>query len=402
MPISTSDPVPLPGGQQTGPNPGFAIYVHWPFCLAKCPYCDFNSHVREAVDQKRWAKALVRELEYFAGLTGPKVVTSIFFGGGTPSLMKPETVSSVLSAIARCWTLAGDAEITLEANPTSVDTAGFAAVRSAGVNRLSLGVQALNDADLAALGRWHSTSEAMSALEVARTHFPRTSFDLIYGRAGQTPAAWREELGQALDLARGHLSLYQLTVEPGTAFHREQREGRLVLPAQDDGARMLEDTWAMCARHGYQAYEVSNFAVPGEECRHNITYWRYGEYVGVGPGAHGRIRIDGVPHSTAQRRSPDGWLSGVERHGHGTETSDPLTPGERAAECLIMGLRTREGVSSARFEKIVGLPLEKYLPSDVVAEFIREGLIDLSKDYLRATTRGLPLLDSLLTELVAD
>jgi putative oxygen-independent coproporphyrinogen III oxidase len=391
MPVSALD-APRP--------PPLAVYVHWPFCAAKCPYCDFNSHVRDRVDQPRWARALVREIEHYAALIGRRTVTSIFFGGGTPSLMEPATVATVLSAIQRFWDLAPDVEITLEANPTSVEAARFAELASAGVNRLSLGVQALNDSDLKALGRWHSAADALAALGTAQQHFSRVSFDLIYGRRDQSPADWRQELARALDLAGGHLSLYQLTVEPGTAFFREHRAGRLVLPDDDDGARMLEDTWRICADAGYQPYEVSNFAQAGQECCHNLTYWRYGEYVGAGPGAHGRLRLDGKLIAVAQRRAPDGWIGDVERTGHGTETLEIVDMSDRAAECLMMGLRTREGISDARFEQTVGQALESQISVAKIAKFVDGGWLQHEDGVLRATPRGWAVLDTLLSDLL--
>ncbi len=380
--------------------PPLAIYVHWPFCAAKCPYCDFNSHVREGVDQERWARALVRELEHYAELIGGRTVTSIFFGGGTPSLMAPATVAAVMAAIKKCWRLEPTAEITLEANPTSAEAARFEELATIGINRLSLGVQALNDADLSALGRWHSVAEAMDAFRAAQDHFSRTSFDLIYGREGQSSEDWRQELKRALSLAVGHLSLYQLTIEPGTAFFREHREGRLRLPGDDTGARMLEDTWHLCADHGYDPYELSNFAIPGQECRHNLAYWRYDEYVGVGPGAHGRLRIGSDLVATAQRRSPDGWLGDVEAVGHGTEIREVIAAADRATECLIMGLRTREGVSEARFADAIGRPLDQQLSAVKISALVDQGLLVHGRGVLRATRRGWSLLDTVITELM--
>ncbi len=400
MPVSTDEPSRSGKDLGQGAEDGLAVYIHWPFCAAKCPYCDFNSHVRDSVDQERWARALGRELEHYAGQTTSSAVTSIFFGGGTPSLMDPETVASVLERVSRLWNLAADAEITLEANPTSVDVSCFGALEQAGVNRLSLGVQALNDVDLSALGRWHSVDDARRALSAAQADFPRVSFDLIYGRPGQAAGTWRQELSEALDLASGHLSLYQLTIEPGTAFYNEQRAGRLALPGTEEGARLLEETWDLCARRGYGAYEVSNFATPGQECRHNLAYWRYGEYVGVGPGAHGRITTDGAVRATTQRRSPEGWLKDVETSGHGTEAQDVLSADACATECLIMGLRTREGVSASRFQQVAGVPLVQGLDQGALSEFVDRGLLEWDREYLRATARGLMVLDTLLARLV--
>jgi len=387
---------------ETDQGQDLAVYVHWPFCAAKCPYCDFNSHVQESVDHDRWTRALTQELEHYAERMGRRRVTSIFFGGGTPSLMRPEVVARVVEQVGKLWALAPDAEITLEANPTSADVDNFPALKEAGVNRLSLGMQALNDRDLKALGRWHSVADARRAFDAAVGVFPRVSFDLIYGRPGQTPAAWARELSEALGFAAGHLSLYQLTIEPGTAFFREQREGRLVLPEAEIGAHLLQQTWDLCASHGYQTYEVSNFARPGEECRHNMTYWGYREYVGVGPGAHGRINLNGSVHAAAQRRSPEGWLKDVEQSGHGTELLDALSPEECAAECLIMGLRTRYGVSAARFHELAGAGFQQGLDEDALKQFKDQGLLIEDSSSLRASPQGFMILDTLLAALIPN
>ena len=291
---------------------GFGVYVHWPFCASKCPYCDFNSHVRAEIDEARWRAALVRELDHFAALAPGRTVTSIFFGGGTPSLMAPATVAAVIERTANHWRLAGDVEITLEANPTSVEAGRFAGYRDAGVNRVSLGVQSLDDRALGFLGRGHDAAEARAAVAVAHARFPRVSFDLIYARPGQSPAAWRRELAEALQIAGEHLSLYQLTLEPGTAFHARAARGALALPGGDAAAALYDVTQEVLEGAGLPAYEISNHAVPGAESRHNLTYWRSGDYLGVGPGAHGRLTGGGAVLAIAQTRSPERWLAAVE------------------------------------------------------------------------------------------
>jgi putative oxygen-independent coproporphyrinogen III oxidase len=381
-------------------EPGFAVYVHWPFCLSKCPYCDFNSHVRETVDQDRWRAALLAEIDHAAALTPGRRAASVFFGGGTPSLMAPETVAAVIERIGERWGWAEAPEITLEANPTSVEAGRFAAYEKAGVNRVSLGVQALADADLGALGRGHSAAQALAAIALARDIFPRYSFDLIYARPGQTAAAWREELGRALELAGDHLSLYQLTIEEGTAFHAAFREGRLRLPDEDAAAALYETTQAMTAAAGLPAYEVSNHARPGGESRHNLTYWRYGEYAGVGPGAHGRLRLGGEVVATSCRRKPESWLALVESRGHGTESRSPVAPADAGAEMLMMGLRTVEGVDLARLETVAAAPLEALVDADALATLIDRRLLERDGDRLRATPNGLPVLDGLLRRLL--
>ena len=384
-------------------DPGFAIYVHWPFCRSKCPYCDFNSHVRDAIDEERWRAALISEIGYTADRLGPAPpASSIFFGGGTPSLMSPKTVGAVIDAIARDFGVTEDVEVTLEANPTSAEAASFRGIRAAGVNRLSLGVQALNDGDLRALGREHSADEALAALASARGIFPRRSFDLIYARPGQTVAAWREELAQALTHADGgHLSLYQLTFEPGTSFFQARARGTLKPLGDEAAADMFFLTQDLCEAAGFPAYEISNHATPGQECRHNLTYWRYGEYAGVGPGAHGRLRLDGVLHETRQRRSPEKWLDAVEARGHGREETAPLTARTRAEELLMMGLRLREGIRAARFESVTGAPLSECLPASALGALIEGGFLETDSRRLRANHRGRALHERVLVELVA-
>ena len=372
--------------------------MHWPFCAAKCPYCDFNSHVRASVDADRWRQALVAEIEAFARAVPGRTVDTVFFGGGTPSLMPPETVAAVIEAIRRSWSLAPDAEITLEANPTSVEAGRFRGYGDAGVNRLSMGVQALDDADLRALGRMHDTAEAVRAFGVARSIFARTSFDLIYARQGQTVAAWRAELARALEMAVDHLSLYQLTIEPGTRFGDLAARGRLRgLPDAEASAEMFFATAEMCDRAGLAGYEISNHARPGAESRHNLVYWRYGDYVGVGPGAHGRLTIDGRRWAIESLRSPEAWLDAAAREGTGVSLRTAVSGPEQAVEMLMMGLRLREGVDPARFETLNGAPL----PGDRVAELEELGLVKLHDGRLRATPSGRPVLDAVLRRLLA-
>ncbi len=391
-------------------EPGFGIYVHWPFCLAKCPYCDFNSHVREAIDQARWRRALLAELDHYAAATPGRQVTSLFFGGGTPSLMEPETVAAVIARVGAAWALAPAAEITLEANPTSVEAGRFAAYRAAGVNRVSLGVQSLDDRALAFLGRQHSAAEALAAIEIAGALFPRWSFDLIAARPGQDAAAWRVELAQALARKPSHLSVYQLTIEPGTAFHGAERRGELVLPGEVAGAAIFEATQELLDGAGLPAYEISNHARPGAECRHNLTYWRYGDYLGVGPGAHGRITLAvpgagpaGIPGeklATRQHRAPEAWLEAVERHGHATRARDAVAMETRLEELLMMGLRLTEGVGHAAFRRETGREVEELLDPAKLAVLIEGGFLELDEVGLRATAAGRLRLDALLGRLL--
>lgn len=378
-------------------SPGFGIYVHWPFCQSKCPYCDFNSHVVAQVDQPRWARALRRELHTMRLMTGAEPVRSIFFGGGTPSLMQPQTVAAVIDEITALWPTEPDLEITLEANPTSVEAENFRGYRAAGVNRLSLGVQSLNDAELTFLGRRHTAEEALSAIELARNTFPRLSFDLIYARPGQRLDDWQAELRLALSHAVDHLSLYQLTIEQGTAFARLYEKGALVLPDDEAAISLYEATGSICTEFGLSAYEVSNYAKPGAECRHNLIYWRYGDYVGVGPGAHGRIVKNGRRLATATHKTPGLWLASVERDGHGLETCEEVNAASQGDEMMLMGLRLQEGVSLARFARLAGHPLDE----DRLASAIRQGLLLRDGDTLRASAEGRLVLNALLGALLA-
>ena len=373
-----------------------ALYIHWPFCVSKCPYCDFNSHVRASVDQAAWREALLADLAHEAAMLPGRRLGSIFFGGGTPSLMPPETVAALLDVAAGHWRFDGEIEITLEANPSSVEAARFADLAAAGVNRVSLGLQALDDEALRFLGRAHGVAEGLAALETAQAAFARVSFDLIYARPGQSIDAWEAELARALSFGTEHLSLYQLTIEPGTRFHTEAAAGRLTIPDGDMAADLFETTRAMTAAAGLPAYEISNHARPGAESRHNLTYWRYRDYAGVGPGAHGRR--GGL--ATARRKKPENWLAAVARNGHGMETEDVLDPAARAAEALLMGLRLREGVDLARVAALAQAPIAAVVDEAAIARLphliVREG------DRLRVTEAGMLLLDAILAEVVRD
>jgi putative oxygen-independent coproporphyrinogen III oxidase len=379
---------------------GFGVYVHWPFCQAKCPYCDFNSHVRRAsIDESRFVAAFRRELEHMREMAPGRTVSSVFFGGGTPSLMKPETVGGILEAIGENWAIAPDCEISLEANPTSVEAGRFRGYRAAGVNRVSLGVQALNDADLKALGRLHNVAEALVAISTAASIFERSSFDLIYARPGQTVEAWREELVEALAHAPTHLSLYQLTIEEGTAFHALHAAGKLAIPDDDIARALFDTTQEICSKFGMPAYEVSNHAKPGHECRHNLLYWRYGEYAGVGPGAHGRLVTTRGRRAFATEKSPEAWLDYVERDGHGIVSDEALDHEAEGDEFLLMGLRLSEGIDPDRFRLLRGRDFE----ASRVEALVEENLIEFCPDHrrLRVTRAGFPVLDAIVADLAA-
>ncbi len=377
----------------------FGVYVHWPFCLSKCPYCDFNSHVRRtAIDEARFVRAFAAEIAATAARVPDRTVSTIFFGGGTPSLMQPATVGGILDAIARHWSVAPDAEVSLEANPTSVEAARFRGYRTAGINRVSLGVQALDDRALAELGRLHSAREAIDAVHIARSVFERYSFDLIYARPQQTPQDWASELTRALAEAGEHLSLYQLTVEAETPFAALHAAGKLKVP-NDDSARALYDTTQeVCAAHGLPAYEISNHARPGAECRHNLVYWRAHEYAGIGPGAHGRLDIGGERHATATEKRPEAWLARVENDGHGLITDDVLLREERADEFLLMGLRLAEGIDPARYAALAGRSLD----AARIAVLRENGLVETTAaGHLRVSMPGFPVLDAVVADLAA-
>jgi oxygen-independent coproporphyrinogen-3 oxidase len=379
---------------------GFGVYLHWPFCAAKCPYCDFNSHVRHAPpDQSLFVEAFSREIADRANRAPGRTVSSIFIGGGTPSLMEPRTVAALLDAVAGAWTVAPDAEITLEANPTSVDATRFAGYRAAGVNRVSLGVQALNDRDLKALGRLHTAEEALAAVAVAARHFERMSFDLIYARSpDHSLAAWRAELELALANAVEHLSLYQLTIEPGTAFAALHAVGKLSIPDDDHARALFEATQEICARAGLPAYETSNHARAGAECRHNLIYWRYGEYAGIGPGAHGRLIVDGVRRAQSTERHPETWAKRALAEGHGLTEDVALTPEEQGDEYLLMGLRLGEGVDPTTYAALSG----RSLKSERIDALVADGMIAVAADGRIAATRdGAALLDAVVADLAA-
>jgi putative oxygen-independent coproporphyrinogen III oxidase len=375
------------------------VYVHWPFCLSKCPYCDFNSHVRHSrIDEGRFVRALAGEIKATAARVPDRLVSTIFFGGGTPSLMQPQTVAAVIDFIAKTWSVASDAEITLEANPSSVEAARFRGYRSAGINRVSIGVQALEDCALKELGRLHSSKEALDALAVARSVFERYSFDLIYARPAQTVAAWSDELKRALAEAGEHLSLYQLTIEHGTAFAALHAAGKLAIPDDEEARALYDVTQTICAQAGLPAYEISNHARPGAECRHNLLYWRAQEYAGIGPGAHGRLELDGARHATATEKHPEQWLARVESLGHGVISDEALTQEEQADEFLLMGLRLTEGIDPARYARLAGRPLDPRR----IALLQNEGALETTADgKLRATIAGFPLLDAVVADLAA-
>ena len=392
-----SNPLTAPP-TQTDTGEAFGVYVHWPFCLSKCPYCDFNSHVRHGgIDEARFLRAFETEIAATAARVPGRTVSTIFFGGGTPSLMAPTTVAAILDAIGKHWAIASDVEVTLEANPTSVEATRFRGFRAAGVNRVSLGVQALDDTALKELGRLHTAQEALDAVAIARANFERYSFDLIYARPRQSPAAWRVELLRAIDEAAEHLSLYQLTIEQDTPFFALHAAGKLAIP-DDDAARELYDmTQEITAVRGLPAYEISNHARPGAACRHNLVYWRYHEYAGIGPGAHGRLVVDGRRRATATERRPEAWLSRVEADSHGLVTDDPLLRSEQADEFLLMGLRLAEGIDPRRYAALAGHPLEEQR----IAALGGEGLIETVDGRLRVTRAGFPLLDAVVADLAA-
>ena len=381
----------MPENWQAG---GFGLYVHWPFCQSKCPYCDFNSHVAAHIDQARWRDAYLTDLARSASEAPDRVLSTVFFGGGTPSLMDPDTVGAILEAIGTHWTLANDLEVTLEANPGSVEAGRFRAYRDAGVNRVSMGVQALNDTDLKALGRLHSVAEARAAFDVARATFDRVSFDLIYARQNQTLDAWRAELTEALSMSLDHLSLYQLTIEDGTAFGARHERGLLRgLPDDDSAADMYFATQDIAEAHGLPAYEISNHARPGAESRHNKVYWHSGDWIGVGPGAHGRLSLDGVRIATDTPLAPGKWLELVETKGSGEQSRSHVPTEEQATEYLMMGLRLSEGIDLVRYRAIGGT-----LPD--LTNLTDLGLIEQENDTLRITREGRPLLNAILRELI--
>ena len=383
----------------SAPNDLFGVYVHWPFCAAKCPYCDFNSHVnRGPFDEDAFVEGYKKEIAHMASLSQGRLVQSIFFGGGTPSLMSPKAVSTILDTIAGHWQIDSRAEITLEANPTSVEVDRFRGFRSAGINRVSLGVQSLRPGPLAELGRRHSVEEAVAAVRIAQSVFDRSSFDLIYARPKQTLEDWEDELKEALWMARGHISLYQLTIEQGTRYFDLHQAGKLKMPDEDLAADFYELTQDLTAQAGMPAYEISNHAVPGQESRHNMLYWRYGEYAGIGPGAHGRLLVNNQRHATATEKLPFDWLNRVNAAGHGMVTDDVLTWEEQGDEFLVMGLRLKEGISPARFTAISGRQISR----TQIEALKGYGFVEsLPNGNLRVTDKGFPVLDAVVADLAA-
>jgi putative oxygen-independent coproporphyrinogen III oxidase len=398
--INIPHPEERPVGARLEGREPLAVYIHWPFCLSKCPYCDFNSHVRERIDAARWTRALLADLERQAALAPDREVTSVFFGGGTPSLMPPETVAALVARVEALWPVAPDLEVTLEANPNSAEAARFAGFAAAGVNRLSLGIQALDPQALRFLGRGHDRDEAIAAIRLARASFARTSFDLIYARPGQSLAAWEAELGEALTLAGDHLSLYQLTIEPGTGFAARAARGDLVMPDEETAAGLFEATQERLAAAGLPAYEISNHARPGAECRHNLAYWRYDDYLGIGPGAHGRVTQGGGKIATRQRRTPEAWLAAVERTGTAIDEMTPIPPETAVEEIVMMGLRLVEGVSRRRLETVADRAIEELFAS-VLPRLIDGGFLTLDADRLAATAAGRQRLNAVLGALLA-
>ncbi len=374
----------------------FGIYIHWPFCASKCPYCDFNSHVSDGIDHEAWARNYLRELDYVAEKTPERNVTSIFFGGGTPSLMKPDTVEKILTHIRKLWTVADDVEITLEANPTSIEASKFKDFAKAGITRVSVGIQSLRDDDLKFLGRQHSAEQALEALEIAKENFERYSFDLIYARPEQTLEAWGTELEEALKHENGHISLYQLTIEQGTPFYTQHARGDFAVPEQDSAGAMYELTQEVLTGAGLPAYEVSNHARVGQESHHNLTYWRYGDYAGIGPGAHGRLTLEGDKFATRTHRAPEIWLSRVEEHGHGYHDFELVTRENRFTEAMMMGMRLVEGVPFERIEAESGKDWQVLLPEAKIKPLIESGYISLDNVSIKPTAEGIQRLNGLL------
>lgn len=379
-------------------NGGFGLYIHWPYCEAKCPYCDFNSHVVRSIDHNAWRIAYLSELERTASETKGRVLHSVFFGGGTPSLMEPDVVGDIMAAIKRLWPTANDLEVTLEANPSSVEAGRFKAFRDAGISRVSMGIQALNDADLKRLGRIHTAQDAMNAFDIARTVFERVSFDLIYGRQNQTLDQWETELNQALNLPIDHISLYQLTIEQGTAFGDRYNIGKLRgLPSEDLGADMYERTQAICSTHDMPAYEVSNHARDGAQSRHNMIYWRYGDYIGIGPGAHGRVTINGQRFATEAYSNPKRWLDSV-ASGTSEKARTALSTTDQASELLLMGLRVKDGVSRKRYEALSGRPVNPKAEETL----LEHGLLTPSETDIIVSDQGVIVLNGVLEALLSD
>lgn len=382
------------------PKDLFGLYIHWPFCKAKCPYCDFNSHVSDTIDHDAWAAAYLKEIDHIAAMTKGRTVTSVFFGGGTPSLMKPETVQKIIDHAQRSWQFSNDIEITLEANPTSIEAHKFNDFKTAGINRVSVGVQSLRDNDLKFLGREHSAEEAIGAIKIANDVFDRVSFDLIYARPEQKISDWKNELREAIDYAKGHLSLYQLTIEQGTPFYARHERGEFRIPEQDQAGEFYEVTQEILNEAGLPAYEISNHASEGQESAHNMTYWRYGDYAGIGPGAHGRLTLDGRKFATRTHRAPDIWLEKVAKDGHGYHPFEEVTADERLTEMMMMGLRLREGVLLKQIEQETGQDWRMVLAQDKIQYLVDENLLVLTKEKLQPTQDGMQRLNGLLSYLL--
>lgn len=379
----------------------FALYIHWPYCASKCPYCDFNSHVAQTIDHAAWRDAYAREMAYYAELTKGRTITSIFFGGGTPSLMEPQTVAHVIDTAQKLWRFSNSCEITLEANPTSIEIDKFRAFRSAGVNRVSVGVQSFDNDQLKFLGRQHDAGEAIKAIDTARTVFDRYSFDLIYARPQQTPEAWEKELVQALHYAGDHLSLYQLTIEPNTAFHTQYQRGDFTIPIDEEAGVLYELTQDIMGAHGLPAYEISNHARPGQESLHNLTYWRYGDYVGIGPGAHGRLTLESQKFATRGHRAPDIWLKQTADKGNGAHPFEEIAPRARLEEALMMGLRLQEGVPVSRLSDEADVDWTTIIPAPRIQAMVSEGMLIADDTRLTATPEGLQRLNGLLSYLLS-
>jgi len=379
---------------------GIGLYIHWPFCQSKCPYCDFNSHVRQSIDETAWEQALLQELAYVGQQTKGQALTSVFFGGGTPSLMPARTVQKLLEALGQYWVLDSDLEVTLEGNPNSIEVSKYRDFKAAGINRVSVGIQSLRQDSLTFLGRLHNADEAKRALEITSTLFDRSSFDLIYALPNQTAKEWQKELEEALNFARGHLSLYQLIIEPGTAFYTRYQRGDFQLPSEEKSAELYELTRDIVGQQGYVDYEVSNYAKEGHQCRHNTLYWTYGDYVCIGPGAHGRVSLGGEKHAIKNYKAPETWLDKVKQHGHGQEITDPLTVEDQVIEHLLMGLRLKTGLHKENFHKMHGVSLEELLDPKKVS-FLKElGFLEESETHLYVTPSGLLRLNTITSELV--
>lgn len=374
----------------------FGIYIHWPFCKSKCPYCDFNSHVSERIEHSRWADAYLKEIDYWADLTKGRIVDTVFFGGGTPSLMQADTVADILAHIQKKWQVSNNWEVTLEANPTSFETEKFRDFYAAGVNRVSIGVQSLYEEDLKFLGREHSPTQARFSISEAQKIFPRVSFDLIYARPKQTLDAWRDELNDAIQMSSGHMSLYQLTIEQGTPFHTRHARGEFKIPEQDLAADLFDMTQEMMSSAGMPAYEISNHAAAGQKSRHNLIYWRYHDYAGIGPGAHGRLTQNNNKYATRGHRAPDIWLDMVDKQGHGMHPFEPVNALAKYQECLMMGMRLREGVSIERLVNAYGAPIDNILSGDRIATLVKEGILEDHKDKLITTPQGFKCLNAVL------